>query len=746
MPRASGVVAGAGLLAAALAALATAPARAQDSPPADAEQQFHAIAQCLGDGKEIVMAPRLRCVRRQTGADIAEDAGMPLREGDWGAVCRNEADARRLPRDIVKRLVKEAQVAPSGIRIIGAVFCDGVDLAGADLGYSLVLDRAVFVGVVDARNARIKGDFSFEYSLILSTLRLNRARVEGTVYGGASFMKRLRAFDTQVNGSWQQTNSIIFYDAQIVRLSISGDLNLNGSAVGRLWLQTSHVNGTFELDDSEARCAYHVNASTVGYLTANNAGFGIVKAAPPGADGVDYTWWDRTRRKAYTRAMFESPAIKKIADAEEERIGRRIPGVPADSRLIPGCREDRTRKDGSEVVEGVEGYGGSEFAEFYVFDTKVEAAFCLTSFAWLEPKQALPDEAQWISILALNGTSIAGNFVVDLWGDGKSNLGALQPGNPDFDRVRYKHKFEAIGLSATALIYDFSDNTRPYFTYIDGLKFDRVHKAKPNCTNDSGTKLASQPELPNVNDVIAWLELNEAPSSQPFLAFVQAFENAGESATRLRIRRKSLDVCDRVLRWVPFAEPICPGRKAADRPTGDTQPRTVAASVGNVISNVADLIATGFQVILWLVADHGMRPGKVVWPVIITLVAFWALFRWRLRIVGFDPKAAAAQPPGRRPPWAIGFLFLFDRLIPIYKLREEHYGVARYYRVAEKDELAAPDAARPPCPMSYFGRKLIVCPVDEAGYEAVERWLVFLRIIGAVLSVFLVAAIGALTR
>jgi hypothetical protein len=36
--------------------------------------------------------------------------------------------------------------------------------------------------------------------------------------------------------------------------------------------------------------------------------------------------------------------------------------------------------------------------------------------------------------------------------------------------------------------------------------------------------------------------------------------------------------------------------------------------------------------------------------------------------------------------------------------------------------------------------------VDEAGYEAVERWLVFLRIIGAVLSVFLVAAIGALTR
>ena len=51
--------------------------------------------------------------------------------------------------------------------------------------YSLVIDRSVVNGFIDARNLRVKGDFSFEHALILDTLRLNRANVTTAPYTAA---------------------------------------------------------------------------------------------------------------------------------------------------------------------------------------------------------------------------------------------------------------------------------------------------------------------------------------------------------------------------------------------------------------------------------------------------------------------------------------------------------------------------------------------------------------------------------
>jgi hypothetical protein len=93
---------------------------------------------------------------------------------DWDQVCRNNDDPRRLPADTIKRIAayKGLHIGPTGIRIIGAVFCSdpsiargrppfeqiGLDLAGLNLEYSLILDRSVVNGTVDARNLRVKGD------------------------------------------------------------------------------------------------------------------------------------------------------------------------------------------------------------------------------------------------------------------------------------------------------------------------------------------------------------------------------------------------------------------------------------------------------------------------------------------------------------------------------------------------------------------------------------------------------------
>ena len=89
-----------------------------------------------------------------------------------------------------------------------------------------------------------------------------------------SFVDRLLVSDTQVNGSWTHPNSVIFRDAQFLKTSISGDLSVDGSAFSLLWVLSSHIVGTLDLNETEARCGYHINSSTTGYVTADRAGFG----------------------------------------------------------------------------------------------------------------------------------------------------------------------------------------------------------------------------------------------------------------------------------------------------------------------------------------------------------------------------------------------------------------------------------------------------------------------------------------
>jgi hypothetical protein len=429
--------------------------------------------------------------------------------------------------------------------------------------------------------------------------------------------------------------------------------------------------------------------------------------------------------------------VARIAAAERGDISRRA-AAGADGELLRGCEE----------------LTGSAYPEFYVFDSTVQAAFCLTSFAWLAPRGELPDDAHPTSILALNGTRINGNLIVNLWGEQPSRVAQLQPEDPNYRRVTDKHKFEAVGLSAGALIFDFSDNARPYFTYLDGLKFDRVHKAVPACTSRSGAKLATQVELPSVDDVLPWLEKNAARSSQPFAAFVAAFEQAGESATRLRIKSKTADLCEKTTRWLSFVERWCPGRRfspiAAAEDVAPEQRQTGAAGeIGEIFSNTGELLGLAFQWMLFLLADHGLRPAKVVWSVALTLWVFMIWFWLIMGIVGFEPKrdeneAAAGEAPAL---WPISILFLFDRMIPLYRIRDEHYAIAKVYRRASPEDIDAKHGQPgPPYPMHYFGRKYLLSPGGEGDLRRVEKWLVVLRVMGVVFTIFLLAAIGEIAR
>src|SRR5262245_19116937 len=744
----------AAILASVWAVLATEPLRAQErAAPDPFDQTFQAILSCLSHGQEAVFGPKLSCAPYSKGDDVARRAKMPLGEPgtNWDEVCRNRDDPRRLPPDLIKRIVaqKDVPIAPAGIRIIGGVYCNGLDLVGLDLPYSLVIDRSVVNGMIDGRNFRTRADFSFDNSVTLHSLLLNRAHIDGSVYGNRSFLNRLMVNDSQINGTWWQTESVIFTDAHFHRTTITGDLRLSESAFSRLWILSRTVGGTILLDDSEARCAYHITSNTMGFLTANGAGFGQMQStAPEGRPGVDYPWWQRavsTSTEPYTRQLLESSPIKRIADNKLREIANK-PDQPA-SPLIRGC-EDTSR---------------SAYLEFYVFDNTVRTALCLTSFAWLAPMAALPDYKHPVSILALDGTKVGGKRIVDLWPEPPTGLGQLQPGDGPYDLVTSKNKFEAIGVSAAALIYNFADNTKPYFTYVDGLNFEQIHKAQPACRNDLGAQLATQVELPNVDEVMQWLNKNAAPSSQPFTVFVRAFERAGEKATDLRVRRQTYELCEKTARWLPMVDRICPRYQLTEQSNDATPANRDApaaavdppdkpgamANVWDVFSATGELIMIAFDWGLYILADHGLRPAKVVWSVVGTLIVFFAVFWLWLRIIGFEPDGKDSQAPGTVPViWPITFLFLFDRLIPAYKIRDEHYAITKVYRRATKAEIkaGAPTTGGPLYPLSYFGRKIQVCPGSEADLVMANKWLIILRIIGVIFTIFLLAAINTLVR
>ena len=721
-------------------------ARAESTP----DSVIETIVACLHEGREIFMSREqgAMCVLRGQGGRRAQESGMPYAIGDIATACADETDQRRLYGDTVKRVLRTAAqksqaIAPTGIRIIGALFCTEVDIVGVDLPHSLVLDYTASQGRIFGRNIQIRGDLSIDGSFLPRGLILSRSRVNGSIYAENSYVGRVAVFDSQIQGSWHQTGGIILGSAEFRGLTLSGDLGFADTALSMVSVMSAQVAGGIVLNNSEARCAYHIRGSSFGYVFGENVGFGLMTPANEISEALTDSklilpWWSRLIRKsnrpsdtAYTNIglRMETPAVRAALERELKAI------KPApESKLLPGC----------------EGMSHSEEAEFYFLNNRVQTSLCLRSFGWLRPKD-YEVENQKTTVLSLNGTNVGGNLIIDLWGKHAERQTET--------RIHHETRIlEAIGVTMGALIFDFTDNTRRYVTYLDGLKFNQVHTATVNCEfqrdqEGSAPSISSapsggvlqQPSLPSVQDVMRWLDKNGSRSSQPFSAFVEAFEHAGADASDLRVARKTADLCEKTAQWLTFLR--C--REGPPPRNRQKEPETLkeAEVVGPVFRGGIAVASLGFQWTLYLLADHGIRPGKVVWSVIIVLVVFFLLFWFPLGIVGFEPKEKekSAQAGG---PWPLNVLFLFDRMLPLYKIREEHYAIARFFRRATAAEIGPgrEALAEPPYPMRYFGKTTMVVPASEDEKKRAEKFLLFLRIIGLVLTVFLLAAINALTR
>jgi hypothetical protein len=84
---------------------------------------------------------------------------------------------------------------------------------------------------------------------------------------------------------------------------------------------------------------------------------------------------------------------------------------------------------------------------------------------------------------------------------------------------------------------------------------------------------------------------------------------------------------------------------------------------------------------------------------------------------------------------------------PLYNIRDEDFAIERFYRRATDAEAAsASRLSQPISHVQYLRTKYPVLPASKLETERVDRWLLLLRILGVCFTVFLLAAINALTR
>jgi hypothetical protein len=345
------------------------------------------IVDCLHGPGEFVVDPRdpaQRCVAPHK-AKINSDLPFNLPRDEIDRICANH-DPRALSGDIVKRVVARANdsngvtgIDPTGVRIIGGVYCDQVDLAGLDLKYSLILDRAVFRNEIAARNLRVSGDFSIDDSLVFGTMMLNRARIDGSFYHGLGFIWQEVVSDTKIEGTWHQSGTVVLDEAQFRGLTLSGDLDASDSAFGHFSIDASQVRGGVILNDSEARCGYDIRTSDIGYLLAENAGFGTGTIIEPNGTAptdvktaVAYPWWYRFWSNGDNPPAGDDAGARPFLTSRATR--QLLETTPHECRY---------------------GGNGDTKVRFVVLEAHIKSNLCLRSFRWLRIRAIWRREAAY---------------------------------------------------------------------------------------------------------------------------------------------------------------------------------------------------------------------------------------------------------------------------------------------------------------------------------------------------------------
>lgn len=631
-----------------------------------------------------------------------------------------ERDRRLVSRTFIKDLARHAQdkIDPKGIRIIGGVYCDGLDLSGLDLPYSIVLDESIFTCTqstecrrvpIEIRNFQTKGDLSFDYVISTASVRITRSEIAGSFYSQGAYLSKLTIIDTLIHGSVNAPDSLIDDELTIENTKVDGDVDLARSFFSHLVFLKSHVGGALDLGQSQARCSFDIRKNEIDDVVAVEFGFGDVRKSDKGEELFGFTTENKKSNNAYQRF------------------------TGADSRIFNGGNPypkpcDYVRS----IVPG----------SFVFIENHIKYSICLRDFSWLVDDKNLPRK----SIIYLNEDVVDGATWLDIKNSMpmQSAAGRRDGNGP---------QLSIFNLQTGTFVLDFEVTSNDVLVSVNGLHFERVYSAKDRCEtalSPRATNEKARPRnardipqfppslsLPKPEHVTAWVKKNEFKGTQPFAQFVSVFERAGDSdaARELKIQGETTTVMRSFCKsWGFYCENENdnPGEmfdegKQAEGPT---------SVIGRAFQRMEDRLVVLLQFSLWHLAAHGFRPERVVWFALGILLVYWLAIQLA-GVVGFSvvDESGPGEPPRIQP---IGLIFLFDKLIPAYKLREDHSKPLQYYILA--------DPKQPAYPFKRFFAEWNVTEASARQQRVINFCFDLLRWFGLIIAIFLFAAIGRLVR
>lgn len=642
--------------------------------------------------------------------------------------CKQGSNVRNLVLDrrIIKELVRDSKekIDPGGIRIIGGLFCDGLDLSGLNLPYSLILDRSIFLCIqaiecqarpVDIRNFRTTGDLSFDYAVAYDSILIRRTEISGSFFATFSFIKQLEISDSSIVGTIKLHDSLVAERLTIENVSVGGDLDLSAGYFSHLVVLKDKIDGTLDFSQTQARCSFDIRKNEIGDTVAVQFGFGSV--VPLWTKGFGHSFKKLTDNPIFGLAFgrpLKSAAGANIPDpydtyGDESSITKKY--IPDEKT----CEPFRLIKPGTLVF----------------VDNHVKSSLCIRAFNWLTDQGNRTRESN----IYLNEDII----------DGATWLDVTQPVSTVLEQQRQEAILSEPILSifnvrTGTLVLNFNLAKQYVKLKVNGLHFERIYHSTTVCESalslrsgrrrtvgekTSSAALAFPPDLrlPHTELVSDWVKKNEFKGTQPFQEFVAVFEKAGDlnAARDLKIQEQTATVEARLcISWGVHC-----GSAVQQETVGDGIAHRIEARLVSIL-----------QYILWWLADHGFRPERVVWFVAGTLAIFWLFIQLGAGIVGFSVDGELGAPRRIKP---ISLMFLLGKLVPAYNIREEHAKRLKFYVLPTEEGCDL-------YPFKRFWNELSVTEASPKQQERAELCLDALRLLGLIFAIFLVAAIGRLVR
>ncbi len=628
---------------------------------------------CLHLGRQVVLSPtQWTCTDLSDGTKALGD--LDAAQFDHVTACK-EDDLRRLPTGVIQAL---AEMVENNIK------------KPDDFTPTIRKNGIRLIGGAYCQDEVNLTDFEFAYSLVLDRsvfrfgFRASDMIIGGNLsFGGAYIYDNLYINDSKIGGTLFGNDAFI-RQTRISNTDIHDYLRFNRSILldyfnlihvklGR-GINVSRSNiSSLNVRDVQAVERFDLSGSEAACkYSIVKSGLNEVRASD---FGFGTTAPSRPSDKPGTHRIWH------MDPAHPEMLG-----VPTIKQLIdksPACAD--------------------EVAEFEFFESTARS-FCLDKFHWASPIDDTP------STISINRVTISGNMNLNLWPPLVAGTGAEKTAGGDTRNS--KHVLELVGMKVGSLFFDFEDNARDYATSIDQLEIARVHRYTGGC---QGSPNEAEWQLPDPAHVAEWLKKNKALSLQPFIAFIKAFENAGADTTDLKVAKAQYE----------FDQSLKDRNASFARSWQDSKLRFLKEDFLHVFIDYPTFAA---RWILGQIADFGYRPAQVIWTVLGIVAFSWLFFWFGLRVIAFTPEKKA----GMR---VVGTTFLFDRLLPLYKIRDEHYDVGAFYQRGTGENAKT---------LHYFGRDFECIPASFWRARIAIVYLDLLKACGFILAAFMVAAINAL--